>query len=135
MIFYNPEMIDLLLDTNIVIYLLQRQEKYIRFSDSMENKDFGISVISYMEVLVGASEEDQMLDAYKFLNTVEVVPLDTLLAERCADILRQSDKKSLRNPRFSDTVIGQTALSLGVPLVTNNPKDFAGFRGLKVIVP
>lgn len=128
-------MIDILLDTNIVIYMMEQNAMYLSFVKNIGAKSVGISVITYTEVLVGADTAEHAVQLQELLDTVEIVPFDRSIAFDCATVLRRSTRKTLRNPRFADMIIGQTALSLNVPLVTNNPKDFKVFKGLKLLVP
>ena len=126
---------DTLLDTNIVVYLFKQEKKYIDFVEKLGEKDTGISVLTYMEALIGAhnDREEQMIRA--FLDQFEVVPLSVGIARQAATWIRRKKLRGLRHPGTADVMIGQTALFLGIPLITNNPKDFAGFTGLKTVVP
>jgi predicted nucleic acid-binding protein len=128
-------MVDILLDTNIVIYLLAQNQKYLSFLKSLRSKRIGISVVSYMELLVGARSDRDMTDIRSILRHFTIIPLDPSIAEECAGALRRRKRRSLRNPRLADIVIAQTALRLGIPLATNNPKDFSSFKALKILVP
>lgn len=128
-------MVNVLLDTNIVIYLLDRKEPYMSYMDTLVGQSIGISIISFMEVLVGIRSRREIEEANVFLEEFEIVPLTMDIARTSAMALRRSQKKSLRSPRMADIIIGQTALMLGVPLVTNNSKDFRSIRGLQLLVP
>lgn len=132
---FSSAMADILLDTNIVIYLLNRKPDYVSFLDTLKDKHFGISVISYMEVLIGAHNESDKAAFEAFLVQTEIIPLDSMIARKSAGWLQASAQKSLRNPSLADVVIGHTAIALGIPLATNNPKDFQSFRGLKILTP
>ncbi len=127
--------VEYLLDTNIIIYLSLGEEKYVRFVESLQRGTVGISAVTYMEALmgIGGQEEQDVLDAV--IENVFVIPFTHDIARKCANPLRSRQKRSIRDPFFADVVIANTALSLGVPLITNNPKDFSRFAGLKVIVP
>ncbi len=127
--------IDLILDTNILIYLLQKEEKYTAFLEKIGEKRLGISVVSYMELIVGVDSENDAKVITEFLANVEIIPVNKNIAEQTAAVLRKRTKRGLKDPQLADTIIAQTALILGVPLVTNNAKDFSIFRGLKLIVP
>ncbi|NOS67489.1 MAG: PIN domain-containing protein [Candidatus Peribacteraceae bacterium] len=125
---------DILIDTNIVIYLFKKEKKYIDFMESGE-KNAGISIVTYMETLIGAQNEREEQTIRAFLDQFEVIPLDIDIARQAAAWIRLKKQKGMRHPGTSDTIIGHTALFLGVPLVTNNRKDFAAFTGLKITVP
>ena len=128
-------MIDILLDTNVLIYLFKQDPMVLEFSRMIAGKTPGISVVTYMEMLVGAHSDEEELCIREFLEHFEVVPMNTSIGREVAVLIRRRGHKSLRAPGLADAVIGQTALMLNVPLVTNTPKDFSAFAGLKTIVP
>ena len=127
-------MIDYLFDTNIVIYLTQAQERYVEFARRLDQHVTGISVITYMEVLVGA-EDALEHNAIAMLGKFVIVPMDVHIARAAVETLRHRPRKSLKDPFLPDILIAHTALHLGVPLVTNNPGDFTAFAGLELVVP
>jgi predicted nucleic acid-binding protein len=108
-------MVKALFDTNILIDYLngvdEAREELNRYSGS------GISVITWMEVLVGAKPE--VAEATRdFLQSFELVPLDEAVAER-AVILRQEHRM-----RLPDAIIWASAEVHAKLLVTRNTKDF-----------
>ncbi len=128
-------MVDILLDTNIVIYAFEGHPTYMHFLRTIADEQIGISVISYMEMLVGARDDQDARAIQSFMRDFDVIPLSVGIADDSAATFRKRKHKSLRRPWFADTIIAQTALSMGVRLATNNPKDFAMFSGLKIVVP
>src|SRR5690349_8446384 len=126
---------DLLLDTNIVIYLAGQKRRYLDFVAGLGQKRLGISVVTYMELLVGVRSGREEKELGELLSRFEILPLHEEVARRSAASLRKTARRSLRNPRLADTIIAQTALAEGVPLVTNNPRDFSRFDGLELITP
>jgi tRNA(fMet)-specific endonuclease VapC len=126
-------MIDVLLDTNIVIYVLQGKERYVHALQ--EFGTLGISVISAIELFTGAHDRKEYATLTSMLLGIQIVPLGVDIGISAAESLRKRRQKSLRSSAFADTVIAHTALSLGVPLVTNNPKDFKTFPDLEIVTP
>lgn len=122
----------LIFDTNILIYLDKGEEKYENFFISHANYELCISVITYTEFLIG---KDKSPDTARFLNQFKVINLIQDISDIAIDYLRLKNKKSLRNPNVLDIIIGSTAECFKYPLVTNNPKDFAIFKHLEIIVP
>ena len=64
-----------LLDTNIIIYLLQGSLRVKDFLDKLDQNIFTISIVSRLEVLMGAdktameiSELEEYLDLFKNIN-------------------------------------------------------------------
>ncbi len=128
-------MVDILIDTNILVYIFGGHPTYLNFSRTLIEKTPGISIVTYIEMLTGARDDAEEIKMRKFLAYFEVLPLDITIADEIARWMRQKKRKSLRDPRFGDTVIAKTALLHNIPVVTNNPKDFAIFKGLEIMVP
>lgn len=128
-------MIDLLVDTNVLIYFRGGHPTYLDFFGMIAEKSLGISVITFMEMLMGISDGPETAAMVQFLSSFEVVAVDMEIARETALWMRGKKLRSLRHSSLADAIIGQTALQLGVPLVTNNPKDFASLKGLEILVP
>ncbi len=127
---------DVLLDTNIVVYLFKKEKKYIDFlNETYGDKTYGISIVTYMEALIGAHDDREEQTIRAHLDQFEIITLSVEIARQTAMWIRRRKQKGLRDPGISDTLIGQTAFVLGVPLVTNNPKDFSAFKELELRVP
>jgi predicted nucleic acid-binding protein len=107
----------------------------LNFFRTLAGRPLGISAVSYIEVLIGAEDEKDDLRIQEFFSYFEVVSVNTRIARDAARWIRRRKLKNLRNSGFADTIIGYTALALNVPLITNNPKDFSVFPGLKTVVP
>ncbi len=108
-------MVGALLDTNILIDHLNAvppaRAEIARYDDR------AISIITWMEVMVGAKEE--LADATRrFLEGFEVVDLKEPIAERAVALRRQYRIK------LPDAIIWATAQTTGRLLVTRNTKDF-----------
>ena len=77
-----------------------------------------VSIITWMEVLVGARTPEAEAETRTALEAVEVVGLSPVIAEAAVVIRRAS---RLRVP---DAVILATSRTLGLPLLTRNTRDF-----------
>lgn len=108
-------MVKVLFDTNILIDFLNGREparvELQRFSDR------AISVITWMEVMVGASPD--MMDATRaFLQSFEQIPLHENIAAKAVLICRE------RRIKLPDAIVWASALVNDRLLVTRNIKDF-----------
>ena len=110
-------MVKALFDTNIVIDYLnavaQARDEFARY------KDKAISIITWIEVMVGASGvlEGPTRD---FLSRFHLIGLDASVAAKAVE-LRRSHKMKL-----PDAVIWASAQANGMLLVTRNTKDSPG---------
>ncbi|PNU18573.1 VapC toxin family PIN domain ribonuclease [Geothermobacter hydrogeniphilus] len=104
-----------LLDTNILIDYLNGIEQAREELDRHDR--LLISVITWMEVMVGATaEEDAPVRA--FLSRFEVVPVTPEIAERAVEIRRQT------GIRLPDAIIWAGAQCEDALLVSRNSRDF-----------
>lgn len=104
------------IDTNIIIDYLSGSSKAREELDSFE--ELYISLITWMEILVGAEEGAEESEIREFLRRFRVRPLDEGVAQRAVDIRRR------QKIRLPDAIIWATAQQLGVLLVTRNTRDF-----------
>ena len=105
-----------LLDTNILIDLLRGEEPARREINRYESP--AISVITWMEVLVGAESPKEELRLRAFLRRFPLVPLEPEVADLAISIRRQ------HRMRLPDAVIWASARVLDRLLVTRNTRDF-----------
>ncbi|MDF3933223.1 type II toxin-antitoxin system VapC family toxin [Pseudomonas citronellolis] len=108
-------MVKALFDTNILIDYLngheQARDELARYSDG------AISVISWMEVMIGASPTNAAATR-AFLDSFSLVQLDEPIAERAVAV-----RQALR-VKLPDAIIKASAEAQGRLLVTRNTKDF-----------
>ena len=125
---------DLLIDTNIIIYVSRGDVKYINYLDELNDKVLGVSVVTYMESLLGAKENLELMKT-TLETKFEIIEINKEISYKTVEVLAMRTKTSLKNPQFPDIVIANTAIHLNIPLVTNNPKDFKIFKDLEILVP
>ncbi len=108
-----------LFDSNILIdYLngfVQAKQEIERYSVKL------ISTITWMEVMVGTSKQDE-LKVRRFLSQFEQVSVTPDVSERSVEIRRESLLKS--KIRLPDAIIQASAEVENALLITRNTKDF-----------
>ncbi|OJU00200.1 MAG: VapC toxin family PIN domain ribonuclease [Rhizobium sp. 63-7] len=108
-------MVKALFDTNILIdYLSGREEARTELS---LYKDKAISIITWMEVLIGAQPQIEKRTR-AFLEGFDLIVLDNDVAERSIAIRREQRLK------LPDAIILASAEVHSLLLVTRNTKDF-----------
>src|SRR5687768_3765141 len=104
-----------LFDTNILIDFLnavpQARSELARYRES------AISIVSWMEVLVGAAAKVEK-ETRVFLDTFQIIPLGNDVAERAVALRR---KHGIKLP---DAMVWASADIHSMLLVTRNTKDF-----------
>ena len=108
-------MVKALLDTNILIDYLggiaQAKAEIARYDDA------AISVITWMEVMVGATAENHEATR-AFLRQFQIIALDDAIAQTAVDI------RKANRLRLPDAVIWASARTQDRLLVTRNTRDF-----------
>ena len=104
------------LDTNILIDYLngieQGRQEIERYDQAM------ISAITWMEILVGATDEEETIQIRRFLKRFNIIPIDESVSELAVTVRR---KYKIRLP---DAIIWASAKYHDALLVTCNTRDF-----------
>ncbi len=105
-----------IIDTNILVDYLQGREAA---REELARYDRpGISLITWMEVLIGAKDEDDAQILRRFLMRFPTLPIDSEVAELAVELRRT------HRIRLPDAIIWATARSANRLLVTRNTRDF-----------
>ncbi|NSZ15968.1 type II toxin-antitoxin system VapC family toxin [Agrobacterium vitis] len=110
-------MVKALFDTNILIDFLNGNEPARQELSLYEEK--AISMVTWMEVMVGASDENGQATA-AFLRSFRCIAIDQTVAER-AVALRRGHRLKL-----PDAIVWASALAHDMVLVTRDTKDLPG---------
>ena len=127
----------LMLDTNICIYIIKQQPVTVlkRFLE-YQIGDIGISSITLSELRYGVAksthQEKNTRALDEFVTPLEVVSFDEQAAHIYGDI-RAALEKAGTPIGSMDMLIAAHAVSLGIPLVTNNTREFVRIPTLNVI--
>jgi len=108
-------MVRALFDTNVLIDYLNGVEAAKKEMVRYEHR--AISTITWMEVLVGTTQEDE-LAVRAWLGSFDVIVLDAAIANRAVEIRKQ------RRIRLPDAIIWASAQVNSMLLVSRNTKDF-----------
>jgi len=127
-----------LLDTNVCIDVLRGRPDVVAQMRKYSPDDLGISVVTGFELIQGvwrAPEEFREEEGRKvaaFLAKIRQVNFDYLSAHRAGEInavlLNRGTPVSV-----TDVFIAATALEIGVPVITNNLRDFGRIDGLELV--
>lgn len=117
-------MVKALFDTNVLIDFLGGIPAAKREIEKYD--DAAISIVTWMEVMVGAPKDAEE-STRAFLSNFAIVPLDTSVAERAVK-LRQGHRIKL-----PDAIIWASAQAEGRLFITRNTKDFhSGDPGVRM---
>jgi tRNA(fMet)-specific endonuclease VapC len=127
----------LMLDTNICIYIIKQQPATVlkRFLE-YQIGDIGISSITLSELRYGVAKSLHQAKNTKaldeFIIPLEIVSFGEEAAHAYGDI-RATLEKAGTQIGSMDMLIAAHAVSLGIPLVTNNTREFIRIPALNII--
>jgi toxin FitB len=117
-----------LIDTNTLIDAQTGKlpTESLQFLADVIDEHFMVSFITYIEFLGYKHSTQASVD---FIGLAEIVLINQDIMDICIALRK---KRSIKLP---DAIIAATALSMNCAIITNNKKDFANIKGLKVINP
>lgn len=115
-----------LLDTNILVYLIGGRSKVLRARvEGCAPGSLITSTLCVAEATYGLQGDGRFKEALeRILDVISPAPFDLAAAFRFPEI-------PFRRGRL-DRFIAAQALALGLPIVTNNERDFADIPGIAV---
>jgi predicted nucleic acid-binding protein len=126
----------IILDTNIVSYLMKGGLLAETYSPHVQGKLLAIAFITVGEMYFGAENNNwgdkRRKDLEMRLRNFVVIPYDHEIA-RCYGRLTAERKRSGQRIAPNDAWIAACAARHAVPLVTHNAKDFQGITSLEII--
>ena len=126
----------LMLDTNIVSYLLKKSDYGRSYLPHLRGKLLFLPFISVGELFFWAESggwgQKRRAELEEILRNYVVVPYDHEIARSYARIAAER-KRNGRPITLHDAWIAACAVRHDVPLVTHNAKDFVGITALEVI--
>jgi predicted nucleic acid-binding protein len=110
----------IIVDTDILIEILRKNEEVIRQFEKIKDEELYISAITEGEVLIGKEcEEEKVLDkVLKLLSIFKKIEISNQIVRKAAELGRKYKAKLI------DCIIASTALSINAKIFTRNVKDF-----------
>ena len=124
------------MDTDWAIDYLHKADRTVRRLEELLPEGVGLSVISLAELydgLAGSKHPDSDSEALRlFLEAVDVVPLDDAACRVFgSERARLRERGSIIGDM--DILIGATAISNNLALLTNNTQHFERMQGLSIV--
>ena len=121
------------MDTDVLVDILRGHQPALDWLSALGSEEIGVSGISMMELLAGATNLDDARRIEATLGGVAVYWPDT---DSCDYLLREFSQLRLRDGLgVADALIAATAMGLDTPLRTGNLRHFRGVPRLTVEVP
>jgi tRNA(fMet)-specific endonuclease VapC len=122
----------LILDTNIIVWVLRGHPRAIAFVDHLPLAERNLSSVSHLELLRGCRDKPDMQRTLQLLEDefAEIVPLDEKATRLAVGLMEMYALP--RRPGIPDILIAATAMTRGEVLATGNVKDFNYIPGLRL---
>jgi predicted nucleic acid-binding protein len=124
------------LDTNIVSYLFKRDSRAALYQPHLTGRLLLISFMTLAELDRWALERNwgaaRRASLAAHLRNFTVYPYDRALCRQWAEVTHQA-RQNGRPIQCADAWVAATAMLYHAPLITHNPRDFAGVPGLTLI--
>ncbi len=129
-------MASVIVDTDVVSFRFKKDSRARLYGRHLTGRTPCISFMSLAELHGWALQhrwgQFRRDELSRHLGRYAVLHSNQLMCEWWAEVTTQSRRQG-RRLDVADAWIAATALSFNIPLVTHNPGDYAGIRGLTVI--
>ena len=120
-----------LCDTCILIdYLRGKEEARKRLSND-GTKGLGMSAITYMELMIGARNKNEVIAIKKAFADFEIIELTEAISVKARNLIEKFAKS--HGLLIPDALIAATALEFELPLSTLNISDFKFIPNLTLV--
>ncbi|HUW65601.1 MAG TPA: type II toxin-antitoxin system VapC family toxin [Spirochaetia bacterium] len=116
-----------LVDTNIVIYILNGVEEVVGLAEKFEDDNIEVYFSTIVEAELFSFHEltqEERIKIRDILNLGEIVDVDSEVALKAADLRSLSRKTYQRKLKLPDAIVAATAILCSAVLVTRNIEDF-----------
>ncbi|HBC86134.1 MAG TPA: VapC toxin family PIN domain ribonuclease [Lentisphaeria bacterium] len=122
----------MLFDTDVLIWALRGNTKAAMVIDKCP--ELQISAVSYMELLKGARNKEELLSIRKFLADLgfQILPLDENISHRAMIYIEEHALKSGMD--IADALIAATASERSLTICTGNNRHYSVIPGLQLSV-
>ncbi len=120
-----------LIDTNILsgYFSASFSEIGMTLVDNAIDATPNLSIITQIEILCWKTDKETEEQVKNFISDSIIYDIDADVLRECVNLRR---RRKIKTP---DAIIAATALANGFTIITNNEKDFANIKGLKIINP
>ena len=122
----------LLIDTDILIDTARKDNVAInRLKIEEKHSILHICSITQMELIVGCRNKSELRVLNKFLSRFVIINITDNISENAVDLLRKY--RLSHGLLIPDAIIAATALSLSLPFLSKNQKDYRFIEGLELL--
>ena len=121
----------MLIDTDVIIWYMNGNQNALKKIE--ECKGFSISVVTYMELVQGMRNKDELTALRKALKSWKTT-IEYITEEISSRAMFYVERHYLSHSmQLADALIAATAISHGVPLVTGNIKHYKILQHIQTV--
>lgn len=120
----------MIIDTDVLIWYMRGNDKAYRVIE--EARGFSLSVISYMELVQGMRDKKELISLRKALHIwdTKIIYISEEISVKAMFYVEQHYLS--HSLGLADALIGATAISCGLPLLTGNSRHYKALKDLQV---
>ena len=120
----------MLVDTDVLIWYLRGNEKAFKVIE--ETNNFSVSVVTYMELVQGMRNKNELNNLRKFLHdwNVQILYISEEISAKAMFYVEQHFLS--HSMQLADALIGATAIAHGTPLLSGNDKHYKVMKDLQM---
>lgn len=127
----EPDVMLYLCDTCILIDYLRRKEEARERLFTDRTKGLGMSAITFMELMVGARNKNEVIAIKKAFDDFEIIELTEAISVKARNLIEKFTKS--HGLLIPDALIAATALEFEIPISTLNISDFKFIPNLTLV--
>ena len=119
----------MVVDTDVLIWYLKGNQNAFKVIEEAEI--FYISVVTYMELVQGMRNKNELVALRRALHAwkTKLLYLSEEISIKAMFLVEQHDYS--HSIRLADALIGATAISHGLPILTGNDRHYRILKGLQ----
>lgn len=122
----------LLIDTDVLIDFSRGIEQAREQLRDVETEyALAISVITQLELMVGCEDKEAFQSLQQFLDDFNILQLNSSISEKAVELFEKY--RLSHGVLIPDMLIASTFLTLDIPLMSKNRKDFHFIDGLNLV--
>ena len=120
----------LLVDTDILIWYMKGNEKAFRLIEN--NKNFQISVVTYIEIVQGMRNNEELKSFRKFLKScnTQFIYINEEISTKAMFYVEQYYLS--HSIQLADALIAATSVSHALPITTGNDKHYKVIKEIQI---
>ena len=120
----------MVIDTDVLIWYMKGNEKAQRVIEN--SKDFFVSVVTYMELVQGMRNKNELNNFRRALHgwKSEILYISEEISVKAMFFVEQHYLS--HSIQLADALIGATAIGYGLPILTGNDKHYKIFKDIQI---